>query len=441
TLREIVDYCEAQGFGDSNGNGQFDRAPDNSYGNAPSNVARLYRMYRDESDAALAIDAKVASVAVYLEGIGTSSGEADSLYSQATGQGDTGVVARVEQSPDKISEPLRLLLDNNPSLQIDALEFDIFGFSRGAAAARHFANELLKPAGGVLAQLFHAGAPGLGEQFDWAAQVAINFIGLFDTVAAVVDPLSGDLSPANNINQSVNLYLPPGCARKVLQLVARDEQRWNFALNSVAPEHQEISLPGVHSDIGGGYRPLMLERCLLSRPRRSIVHSGVPSDHTAAAREAWRDCEAWEARGLPGQGLMRPRIWRKALPHDRRSGQEREDAVYATLPIERRVRGELSLVYLRVMRELALAYGVPFRDIPATTEFQIPAELQPISEKIMTYALGSPYRLSGEDERQLWARYIHLSAHWTPSKGLLLNKPAPNRRLAYNNKPQGGYPQ
>ena len=42
------------------------------------------------------------------------------------------------------------------------------------------------------------------------------------------------------------------------------------------------------------------------------------------------------------------------------------------------------------------------------------------------------------DERRLRAR---LSAHWTPSNGLLINKPAPNRRRAYNNKPQGGYTQ
>ncbi|BAU74645.1 VgrG protein [Metapseudomonas furukawaii] len=29
----------------------------------------------------------------------------------------------------------------------------------------------------------------------------------------------------------------------------------------------------------------------------------------------------------------------------------------------------------------------------------------------------------------------------TPSKGLLVNKPAPNRRLIFNNKPQAGYPE
>jgi len=41
----------------------------------------------------------------------------------------------------------------------------------------------------------------------------------------------------------------------------------------------------------------------------------------------------------------------------------------------------------------------------------------------MAYALGSPYRLTTEDERHLWSRYIHLSAHCTPSKGLLISKP------------------
>jgi hypothetical protein len=39
-------------------------------------------------------------------------------------------------------------------------------------------------------------------------------------------------------------------------------------------------------------------------------------------------------------------------------------------------------------------------------------------------------------------RYIHESAHWTPGKGFLINKPALyNQRNVYPNKPQKGYPQ
>ncbi|MFE1815714.1 hypothetical protein [Metapseudomonas otitidis] len=45
-----------------------------------------------------------------------------------------------------------------------------------------------------------------------------------------------------------------------------------------------------------------------------------------------------------------------------------------------------------------------------------------------------------EEERHLLGRYIHTSAHWVPTAGLLLSKPA-NQRLAYNQRPQEGYPE
>ena len=92
------------------------------------------------------------------------------------------------------------------------------------------------------------------DNFDWAAHARINFIGLFDTVAAVIDPLKGDYDPANHLNPGINLYLPPGCARKVLQLTARDEAL-ELRPQQGRPGSPEICLPGAHSDIGGGYRP------------------------------------------------------------------------------------------------------------------------------------------------------------------------------------------
>ena len=185
TLGEVVEYCRAHGFGGSEGNGFFTQTPDNSYGNAPSNVARLFDLYQDDATRSLAKDERSASIKAYLEGIGTSSGEEDSVYGQATGMGDTGVVARVMQSPNTISLQLGLFTESNPGVQVDALEFDIFGFSRGAAAARHFANEMLKANGGVLAGLLRPGQFGLSEDFEWSSHACINFIGLFDTVAAV----------------------------------------------------------------------------------------------------------------------------------------------------------------------------------------------------------------------------------------------------------------
>ncbi|MEZ3185432.1 DUF2235 domain-containing protein [Pseudomonas sp. LM13] len=440
TLGEVVEYCRAHGFGGSEGNGFFAQTPDNSYGNAPSNVARLFDLYQDDATRSLAKDERSASIKAYLEGIGTSSGEEDSVYGQATGMGDTGVVARVMQSPNTISLQLGLFTESNPGVQVDALEFDIFGFSRGAAAARHFANELLKANGGVLAGLLRPGQFGLSEDFEWSGHACINFIGLFDTVAAVADPMRWDFSPADHLNPGVNLYLPPGCARKVVQLTARDEMRWNFALNSVAPHHQEIALPGAHSDIGGGYLPIAREKLILSRPVSSTVPAGTPIESTHAWRETSRQYEKWMALGLPEDQLKKEvRRIRKLNP--RGVNHPPEDWVLGLVTIDRQIRGELALVYLRVMRELAVENGVPVKSIPDTPIFALPFELQDIAKKMMAYAYGSRFDLNEDEDRLLRSRYIHLSAHWKPTSGLLISKPAPNVRLVYNNEPQQGYPE
>ncbi|RRV71512.1 DUF2235 domain-containing protein [Stutzerimonas stutzeri] len=440
TLGEVVDYCRAHGFGGSEGNGFFTQTPDNSYGNAPSNVARLFDLYQDDATRSLARDERSASIKAYLEGIGTSSGEEDSVYGQATGMGDTGVVARVMQSPNTISLQLGLFTESNPGVQVDALEFDIFGFSRGAAAARHFANELLKANGGVLDGLLRPGQFGLSEDFEWSGHACINFIGLFDTVAAVADPMRWDFSPADHLNPGVNLYLPPGCARKVIQLTARDEMRWNFALNSVAPHHQEIALPGAHSDIGGGYLPIAREKLILSRPVSSTVPAGTPIESTHAWRETSRQYEKWTALGLPEDQLKKEvRRIRKLNP--RGVNHPPEDWVLGLVTIDRQIRGELALVYLRVMRELAVENGVPVKSIPDTPIFALPFGLQDIAKKMMAYAYGSRFDLNEDEDRLLRSRYIHLSAHWKPTSGLLISKPAPNVRLVYNNEPQQGYPE
>lgn len=86
---DVLRYCAAYGY-DAHGN-----APDNSYGNSASNVARLHDLYPDQSDKQLPHGADEAYLKVYLEGIGTRSGLSDSVYSQGTGMGSTGVATRV----------------------------------------------------------------------------------------------------------------------------------------------------------------------------------------------------------------------------------------------------------------------------------------------------------------------------------------------------------
>jgi hypothetical protein len=85
-----------------------------------------------------------------------------------------------------------------------------------------------------------------------------RFIGIFDTVAAIGTPTNG-FNPHNADTGAVNIALRPGVAEKVFHITAAHECRFNFALNSVKPAWPELALPGVHSDIGGGYLPLLEE--------------------------------------------------------------------------------------------------------------------------------------------------------------------------------------
>lgn len=108
--------------------------------------------------------------------------------------------------------------------------------------------------------------------------------------------------------------------------------------------------------------------------------------------------------------------------------------------MDRKVYGDLSKVSLRAMHEAAVKFEVPLRALPAEAAFQLPDDLVPIAEKLLAYAKGASNRLTNEEERHLMGRYIHTSAHWVPTAGLLLSKPA-NQRLAYNQRPQEGYPE
>lgn len=446
TLHAIAQLCESHQYRDTNGDGLFDQMPGSSYGNAMSNVALLFRLYEDHAGETLAGTAASASLPVYIDGIGTHSGGSDSLRGTATGQGNTGVIARVSQSPEAVMRQLDRLMSNNPQLIIESVQFDIFGFSRGAAAARHFANEVIKPNGGLLADTLNQSSPAFATGFDWSDHASINFIGLFDTVAALVDPMRGDLSAGDSHNPGINLYLPPGCARKVVQLTAQHEQRYLFSLNQVGPTHEEIALPGVHSDIGGGYPPLMRERLLVDRPRVIPYQRGNES----SSQNAIRTTRQWDERnttqmqlmglGLPGDGQFIREQTQRVSPSQRNLSAT--DTVL-TLGLDRMVRGELSRVALRVMHTLARQHSVAFQPIDDSDErTKIPAELKPIADKIISHAQhGVSAPLTAAESGFLHGYYIHRSANWTTSRGLLINRPRIGGRAIYPDQPQTGYPE
>ncbi|MCF7533957.1 hypothetical protein [Pseudomonas petrae] len=116
---------------------------------------------------------------------------------------------------------------------------------------------------------------------------------------------------------------------------------------------------------------------------------------------------------------------------------------WITVLLERPVHGELSLIALRVMRELGMRHGVPFKDLEGRPELTVPDELMPIAKRILQLVMADRLvRLEPAQEALLRARYSHMSAHWTPRGPFLLSKPALlNLRNVHLNRPQKGYPE
>jgi len=141
----------------------------------------------------------------------------------------------------------------------------IYGFSRGAAAARAFVSwlsELLPP------PVKEGEAPPQCLQIgEYQLPVSIEFLGLLDTVASVgvahVLPVAeGHMSWADDTMELPDDKTFKGLIKKCVHLVSGHEQRLCFPLDSVRradgkypPYATEVVYPGMHSDIGGGYPP------------------------------------------------------------------------------------------------------------------------------------------------------------------------------------------
>ncbi|MDI4583395.1 DUF2235 domain-containing protein, partial [Klebsiella pneumoniae] len=149
----------------------------------------------------------------YVQGIGTQQGKEDSLVAMGTGTLSEGVVDKTDEGVSQITNEIRTLLGegNGITNAIEKIQFDIFGFSRGAAAARHFANRI-RNNDKAIQQAITKGLDGRNQHGKPAGEV--RFIGLFDTVCAV------GLDPHDAINPGVDLDLPPDIAQKVFQIAA-----------------------------------------------------------------------------------------------------------------------------------------------------------------------------------------------------------------------------
>ena len=269
-----------------------------------SNVARLYRVHVLDDDAK-------GVYRFYLAGIGTLFNDREvsdpggTLFGTAFGaQGQ----ARLKFAFARLREKVRAAEQRaqNPTNKICWIKIAAFGFSRGAALARAFCRDLEQ-----LCKQDASSTTGWRLK-DGGHPIEITFLGLFDTVASaglppsannlqrnryvqaaewVANPLSKALRSAFETPELKRLAFgqpgadpAPGPAdghagwasgmqisrmvQKCMHMMASHENRNSFALDSTLYESKpgsnrfvfpsvvtESFYPGVHSDVGGGYRP------------------------------------------------------------------------------------------------------------------------------------------------------------------------------------------
>jgi len=357
---------------------------------------------------------------IYIEGIGTETNAGDSTYGMSIGRGDTGVVRKTDKAIAALASAIKDYLAK-PSetnvMVVRELQFDIFGFSRGAAAARHFANRIFSQDSAIVTAI-NAGLDGIA--FSGTPGGKTRFLGIFDTVAAIGTPVNG-LNPHSADSGDVNLALRPGVAERVFHITAQHECRFNFALNSVKPAWPELALPGAHSDIGGGYNPDEHEACFLTRPVFETVSLSTPDTETRVYQQTCEQLEVME--GYPAIAPLLNAVevnidtWHDdRMPADRYGALQKRSA--AALVIDRPTRNDWSKVALRVMLDAAQDAGVIFDPIlPKDNNLSLPPELNSLCEKaiVMGRAARSGRPAIGfttPEILMLAEKYIHCSANW-----------------------------
>jgi len=235
-----------------------------------SNIARLFDSARDEPANGI--------YARYISGVGTPLNRSEPWWKIARARDSSllggsmgwGADSRLESgdmdmtdtlrhaleiSSNRAGQEVKAIYDKNQNKGFDELnqalsnhrliksiELSVFGFSRGAALARAFINRLLKQCRNENGQLTYQSYP-----------ITFRFLGILDTVASFG-------LPAKNDFKDVDLWLPAEL-QQCVHYVSAHELRYSFPVdlirqgNSYPANWREEVFPGVHSDVGGGYKP------------------------------------------------------------------------------------------------------------------------------------------------------------------------------------------
>ena len=432
-----------------------------SYWNPYSNIVKLHDLYKEKSETDLRTKKNKYTLKQYVEGIGTEKYKEDSVGGSSMGRGDTGIIAKVERGiKDLVKEKIAPLPKDK---KIYKIVFDVFGFSRGAATARHFCNEVKKPAyyvtrtkqdpydrkgriltkekdlvkhaGGILgAELNKIGLKPYEETYN---NIEIRFLGLFDTVVSdlvVKENIGYKLTPffngipiiAQEYLEDIKTNISGLGIKKVFQIRANDEWRANFAYTPTEDGYTLYML-GAHSDIGGGYAELDKYTSILGF-----------FDATKGGEEIFKQQEKIRKYFIDNNYCKENEIWFEKI-YEHTSGFYIESSPTETTPIYEKISGhyilktsrynKYSLVPMYVMLQKAIDYGVPFYknydeatpkppyrfeyEIPDTEEFKMLREYLKEMLEVIKDESEKTYSLSSTEMfKHIRNRYVHLSSHY-----------------------------
>ncbi|WP_417279925.1 phospholipase effector Tle1 domain-containing protein [Celeribacter sp.] len=397
-----------------------------SYENDLSNVAKLYQSYARLVPSVVRNDCGGIGkrrFAEIIDGIGTTSGQEDSVLGFAVGWGITGVEERVKEGFLRF---LQRLNEAKAAGEIKSIKLDVFGFSRGSAAARHFVNCVRRGNAG------HGyGGPYYELQEEDKPKLEIRFLGLFDTVVSW-----GLIANDSNWGR-LKITLPDDIATKIVHITALDEHRENFPLTEAPASAETIRMPGAHSDIGGGYADFFVERVEVERPRSDFDNFNPrPSEtHEVHGFDAFTAEDMAIFNRLVAQGWIRPTdrsaLTREYTPVSNNPYDPYWNRWFLTRDWLRNPR--LAHVSLHVMFEKAVEAGVPFVSLLPGENYDLPesdlvlAQLKAdlMAGRVFTPAETIPYRRD----------YVHHSANWAPSGPVFPMQPheGASRRTVYGN--------
>lgn len=343
-----------------------------SYGNDHTNVDKLENTYLNEAD--------LHYYSVYVEGIGTKNPDknddqtldyyGDFTRGQGYGTGETGLFEKVEKGCFDVTR--RLKKENE--INICTLYLDVFGFSRGAAAARIFVNEINKKKSSWDKKSHDFGYLGKAfKELDYKTipiRVKVRFLGIYDTVSSygddVFDDINVDKVPLKIQNVGFTAHL-----------TAEDEHRYNFPLTNIASAGAnsiELTLPGCHSDIGGGYKNGEEEVVILTE-----TGSKIEEEKKYVIEQGW--FKSLELKELPSLAPYYLRGTRESLSN------------------------EYSLVILHLMAEFGKRkYKIPWKYKILDKDYKIPKELNKVKNRIDQYAFDGKSRLKFYTNKQIEAK-------------------------------------